>query len=803
MQSFYAIIFCAIILNAAQVNNTLVNNNQLKCVAQIIENLNTIAIRITTFNSSTCEIQTSNLVYESNNMILITKYISESLSACIVQLLVDKTIENVISYFLSSTHNLINEYEFYTKFDKSFNDSQNVCNNPNHPYINMFLQIALLLDINWIGIFIHDGECKEQFVEMIRKSLLQEKNNSENLFFTIEVFKVRNSLLMNTINKLKSLNEPQRLYIALTPVHITTSLFNYLEISSPSQVQKIWVIQHNVYEKIPEVTITFTGIQQNIYKQNDCLEDCYKCLWIDDILYKNTIEVQLYQNKQWQMLFEMHQEHQNITYIPYIEESNLKEKLGLTIQEVLRVVSIIEPPFLFFADYLYNINTSSCEENTEVCEFANNVNNQKNWIKSCCFGYTVDFLNILRARTSLKYKLYLVEDQKYGGYNSTTMKFNGMIGDIIEQKADLAIAGLTISLIRSNFVDFTSPFMAVDLGIITALNELDNNYLNWNFIANLGPAPRYTLIILFIAGYLTVYTFDNFTLYRKWKLGPKIKEFLPFKWNDCFLYITGLMFQKDLGKINPSTSGGRTTAVVFAFAFVAWTALYTASLTANQVTKPENIFKGFKDTKMTNPTTNFKFGTTASTSIEDFFKNAQDEKLNRIYRFMSQHKYNVKNASDGIKKVISGELNAYINEYPFLLAMMTNFSQCTLKITPASEGQTFYGIAVRKNSTLKDLLSKAIIQSQDDNQLNELQSIWMKTCDNSPPNHNEFSLILFATPLLLLLGTIFITVILLLFEIQIVKYMQKKRKIVHISGDLDRKPPTWQNLKFVFDETNI
>ena len=57
---------------------------------------------------------------------------------------------------------------------------------------------------------------------------------------------------------------------------------------------------------------------------------------------------------------------------------------------------------------------------------------------------------------------------------------------------------------------------------------------------------------------------------------------------------------------------------------------------------------------MTNPTTNFKYGTTASTSMEDFFKNAPDEKFNRMYRFMTQNNYNVRNASDGIKKVISG-----------------------------------------------------------------------------------------------------------------------------------------------------
>ena len=299
------------------------------------------------------------------------------------------------------------------------------------------------------------------------------------------------------------------------------------------------------------------------------------------------------------MFFKLFQEGLNVTIISYIGEIQLKETLQLGKQEVFKVVSIKEAPFLFTADYLYNTNTSSCEERTEICKVAIYIANKTSWVNSCCFGYTVDFLNILRVRTYLKFEMYLVEDKNYGGYNNTTMKFNGMVGDVIAQKADLAIAGLTITYIRANYVDFTAPFMVVDLGIITALNRSDANYLNWNFIANLGPAPRYTLIILFVTAFLTVYLFDNFILYRKWLLGLKIKKFSPFKWEDCFLYITGLMFQKDLGKINPSTFGGRTAAVVFAFAMVAWTTLYTASLTAEQVVKGEkSVFKGFEDSRV-------------------------------------------------------------------------------------------------------------------------------------------------------------------------------------------------------------
>ena len=125
--------------------------------------------------------------------------------------------------------------------------------------------------------------------------------------------------------------------------------------------------------------------------------------------------------------------------------------------------------------------------------------------------------------------------------------------------------------------------------------------------------------------------------------------------------------------------------------------------------------------------------------------------------------------------------------------MMANFSHCTLKLTPASAGQTLYGIAVKKGSILKDLLSQAIIKSQDDGDLNELKSKWMKTCSESVPDHQEFSLVFFATPLLLLACFIGFSAVMLLVEILVAKCFQKKRKILHISGNMEMKPPTWQN----------
>lgn len=50
-------------------------------------------------------------------------------------------------------------------------------------------------------------------------------------------------------------------------------------------------------------------------------------------------------------------------------------------------------------------------------------------------------------------------DGRYGGYNKQTKEWDGMIKELLDQKADLAIADLTITYDREQAVDFTTPFM--------------------------------------------------------------------------------------------------------------------------------------------------------------------------------------------------------------------------------------------------------------------------------------------------------------------------------------------------------
>ena len=71
-------------------------------------------------------------------------------------------------------------------------------------------------------------------------------------------------------------------------------------------------------------------------------------------------------------------------------------------------------------------------------------------------GYNIDLIDEISKILGFNYSVQIVADGSYGSYNAKTDTWNGMIGELLSQKADLAVADLTITyereqVIRLNF----------------------------------------------------------------------------------------------------------------------------------------------------------------------------------------------------------------------------------------------------------------------------------------------------------------------------------------------------------------
>ncbi|XP_039675592.1 glutamate receptor ionotropic, delta-1-like [Perca fluviatilis] len=120
-----------------------------------------------------------------------------------------------------------------------------------------------------------------------------------------------------------------------------------------------------------------------------------------------------------------------------LKESRIENGMqGVTV----KVVTLLEDPFVMVAE---------------------NILGQPKRYK----GFSIDVLDALAKILGFKYEIYQVADSKYGS-QLPNGSWNGMIGDLINKRADLAVSAITITPERENVVDFSKRYLDYSVGIL-------------------------------------------------------------------------------------------------------------------------------------------------------------------------------------------------------------------------------------------------------------------------------------------------------------------------------------------------
>ena len=262
----------------------------------------------------------------------------------------------------------------------------------------------------------------------------------------------------------------------------------------------------------------------------------------------------------------------------------------------LKVVSKLSSIFTIKALYLYSTDREPPCEKGLPCQIPQLLGNNTKWTKSCCIGYTIDLLQLLMRDLRFDVDVYMIEDGYYGSFHKGV--WNGMIGDVVYGKADIAVAAITITKERSKYVDFTHPFMRQDVGIVTLIKEKQLSFVNWQFMNPLEQEVFYIVLACLLVCTLLLYLIENerFTV-KYWTDG--VRNGPVYLWGEGFSYLSGLTLQRDLGGQNPKKCGGRLMSLLFAFTMLVVMTTYTAVLTASKVRLESiDVFKGMKDPRV-------------------------------------------------------------------------------------------------------------------------------------------------------------------------------------------------------------
>ncbi|KAL6060208.1 hypothetical protein STEG23_004097, partial [Scotinomys teguina] len=272
-------------------------------------------------------------------------------------------------------------------------------------------------------------------------------------------------------------------------------------------------------------------------------------------------------------------------------------------------------------------------------------------VKKCCKGFCIDILKKLSRTVKFTYDLYLVTNGKHG--KKVNNVWNGMIGEVVYQRAVMAVGSLTINEERSEVVDFSVPF--VETGISVMVSRSNGTVSPSAFLEPFSASVWVMMfVMLLIVSAIAVFVFEYFSPvgYNRNLAKGKAPHGPSFTIGKAIWLLWGLVFNNSVPVQNPKGTTSKIMVSVWAFFAVIFLASYTANLAAFMIQEEfVDQVTGLSDKKFQRPhdySPPFRFGTVPNGSTERNIRNN--------YPYMHQYmtKFNQRGVEDALVSLKTG-----------------------------------------------------------------------------------------------------------------------------------------------------
>ncbi|XP_044732050.1 glutamate receptor ionotropic, kainate 2-like isoform X2 [Chrysoperla carnea] len=249
-------------------------------------------------------------------------------------------------------------------------------------------------------------------------------------------------------------------------------------------------------------------------------------------------------------------------------------------------------------------------------------------------GFGIDLIHELSLMLGFNYIYAIQEDNNYGSINKKTGEWEGMLREVMDGRADLAITDLTITSARESVVDFTSPFMNLGISILyTKAKKMPPELFSF-----MSPFSK-ELWYYMGAAYFSI----SFLFFLMGRLSPdewmnpypcvEEPEVLSnqFSLTNSFWFTIGSILQQG-SEIAPVSTSTRVAAGTWWFFTVIMVSSYTANLSACLTV--EQLFEPIKSAEDLAAQTAIQYGSKEKGSTEGFFKEATYPPYKKMYEYM-------------------------------------------------------------------------------------------------------------------------------------------------------------------------
>ncbi|XP_057677029.1 glutamate receptor 1-like isoform X2 [Corythoichthys intestinalis] len=370
-------------------------------------------------------------------------------------------------------------------------------------------------------------------------------------------------------------------------------------------------------------------------------------------------------------------------------------------------------------------------------------------------GYCAELAAEIAKHVGFAYRLELVGDGKYGSRDPVTKMWNGMVGELVYGKADVAVAPLTITLVREQVIDFTKPFMSLGISIMIKKPTKSKPGV-FSFLDPLAYEIWMCIVFAYIGVSVVLFLVSRFSPYE-WKKKEEEEEeeedeAPPTSFKHSAGHALPAEKQKDKDKespehtndfgifnslwfslgafmqqgcdISPRSLSGRIVGGVWWFFTLIIISSYTANLAAFLTV--ERMVSPIESADDLAKQSEIAYGTLEGGSTKDFFRRSKIAVFEKMWSYMrgADPSVFVKSTDEGVSRVRKSK-----GKYAYLLESSMNEyieqrAPCdTIKVGGNLDSKG-YGVATPKGSPLRIPVNLAVLKLNEQAILDKLKNKW-------------------------------------------------------------------------------
>eukprot|EP00070_Physeter_catodon_P041503 XP_028348397.1 glutamate receptor 1 isoform X3 [Physeter catodon] len=344
-------------------------------------------------------------------------------------------------------------------------------------------------------------------------------------------------------------------------------------------------------------------------------------------------------------------------------------------------------------------------------------------------GYCVELAAEIAKHVGYSYRLEIVSDGKYGARDPDTKAWNGMVGELVYGRADVAVAPLTITLVREEVIDFSKPFMSLGISIMIKKPQKSKPGV-FSFLDPLAYEIWMCIVFAYIGVSVVLFLVSRFSPYewhseefeegRDQTTSDQSNEFGIF---NSLWFSLGAFMQQGCD-ISPRSLSGRIVGGVWWFFTLIIISSYTANLAAFLTV--ERMVSPIESAEDLAKQTEIAYGTLEAGSTKEFFRRSKIAVFEKMWTYMKSAEPSVfvRTTEEGMVRVRKSK-----GKYAYLLESTMNEyieqrKPCDTMKVGGNLDSKGYGIATPKGSALRNPVNLAVLKLNEQGLLDKLKNKW-------------------------------------------------------------------------------